>query len=1182
MQAALETIVGAGNVAVTQTGTVYTVAFRNGKADTNIAEMTAELGSQPAGGTGTIKVRTTVDGGVSPAQALQLVFDDSNWWIPQSVTFVVDDQAATIGTNAYFQNSATVRCSNEVPPTDPPPPPNCTKTITGSVTSGSSVDMNSHTVGDEYATLTSSTPVFNDFRPSSTLPEGLRGTQLKISGNDPEAEGQVRLVLGSYLTHLQLGGATGGSYTLGFGSYGTTGTLAFNAAAAAVKAALGALLGDNMVDVTAVAGGFDVALRGTLVLSDAAHLVLNSSLTGGGAASALIDGSTIKLNSAWSVEPRPGAAFEVSLYSGVKVPAVRVAVFPQTTNLVVVAETDGSTNLNEDGASPTASEVDHIQVRLSAAPDVANPDIFVTLGDHNAGLVQYYMGGVLLTGPLHFTVDGAGGTLKWDVFQDIEVRAVDDGVIRGIHRADLSATASHYFSYLSTIVIGDDHWAGVRVVESGGSTNVIEQYAGGTAGFQADAFVSSPLEPALDSYTVALTMKPSASVTVTAAAQPTRTSQTGGIVSFAQQVELSLDGITWAAFVDLTFTTANWNTPQTVYVRAKQDSRVDGQDTQVFAPQLEQLNTIQGPLFVNGGEGANRAGLLEREPVMLPGERNETPPMGNVISSTPGTVDNSVAATVTIEGASKLSTVETSIEDGTHNAVQTISINAISGLYKLTYNGVSTPELAFDAPAVTVQDALRALLKMFDSGADLTVARNGSDLQVTFLNATADPFAILADDSFNAAHLGPQHASDLVGITFLVTSGPAKNKTRIVKGGIENLDGSWTLTLDKPWFSPFTNDFSTPDATSTYTLLTTNPNLLVDEASQANLLYLYDNDNPALYNDPHYTRGPENPFGAGKLFYDNTPWGPADEDGTIHPLDQFRLTGFGMGGTRCVGGPENATTGGCTGPVGANEPGGVTFQKITDLELNLGDGNNHLTIDTFTNVPAGVRAPKTTINTRGGSDLVDVLGIAGHTFVNLGAGADVINVHNESQRLTDIAGMLTVSGDSPQATMVNYANGSPSQGTAVDPVDAIQILTVDATGGSYTITYAPRPLNVIASQNRTTSLTGLAAGSYYYVVTAMTALGETLASPEAYATVGAGGRVDLSWYPVPGATSYTIYRGTTPSGENLLVATGVTGLTYLDDGSSLGAGSAPAVGVVQSATVAMRTAPARSSPRSRA
>ena len=223
-------------------------------------------------------------------------------------------------------------------------------------------------------------------------------------------------------------------------------------------------------------------------------------------------------------------------------------------------------------------------------------------------------------------------------------------------------------------------------------------------------------------------------------------------------------------------------------------------------------------------------------------------------------------------------------------------------------------------------------------------------------------------------------------------------------------------------------------------------------------------------------------------------------------------------------------------------------------------------MDTFTNVPAGVRAPKTTINTGAGNDLVDVKGLSGHTFVNLGAGSDVINVSNDQQQLSDLAAMLTASGDSPQANVVNYANGSPAQGTAVAAVDAIQILTVDATGGTYDITYAPKPLNVSASQNRLTTGT-LAAGNYYYVVTAVTALGETLPSPEAYATVTANGRVDLAWYPVPGATSYKVYRGTTPSGENRLIATGLTDTTYLDDGSYIGAGAPPTVGVVQKTNV---------------
>ena len=92
--------------------------------------------------------------------------------------------AQTIGSNAYFQNSAQVQCAPATP---------CTTAVggggTATVSQSRSVDMNAHTVGDEYATLKATTGVFNEFLPSASLPEGLRGGQLKITGNDPEAEG---------------------------------------------------------------------------------------------------------------------------------------------------------------------------------------------------------------------------------------------------------------------------------------------------------------------------------------------------------------------------------------------------------------------------------------------------------------------------------------------------------------------------------------------------------------------------------------------------------------------------------------------------------------------------------------------------------------------------------------------------------------------------------------------------------------------------------------------------------------------------------------------------------------------------------------------------------------------------------------------------------------------------------
>src|SRR5438132_10298822 len=305
--------------------------------------------------------------------------------------------------------------------------------------------------------------------------------------------------------------------------------------------------------------------------------------------------------------------------------------------------------------------------------------------------------------------------------------------------------------YVSTVSIADDNWYGVRVVESNGGTSVIEYKEGDDGLAQTQAY--SDKFPFQDSYQVSLSKQPARNQTirVTVQAQPTRTSETGGIVSFSQQLEVCLDSgcktaadSSFAATQQVSFDSNNWNTPRTVWVRAFENDRVDGGDTKVFAPQLAQLNNVQGPLFVNGSVGKDRTGLLEREPVMLPGERNETPAMGNVVSSTPGAPDGSVAATVTINPASPppltpLGHVGVEAELATSNRVQDISVNATGGTFTLSYGtGLlnTTAPLAFDAPSVTVSNALKKLpgiiplLSGLNSG--LSVASNGSVYQVTF------------------------------------------------------------------------------------------------------------------------------------------------------------------------------------------------------------------------------------------------------------------------------------------------------------------------------------------------------------------------------------------------------------------------------------------------------------------
>lgn len=74
--------------------------------------------------------------------------------------------------------------------------------------------------------------------------------------------------------------------------------------------------------------------------------------------------------------------------------------------------------------------------------------------------------------------------------------------------------------------------------------------------------------------------------------------------------------------------------------------------------------------------------------------------------------------------------------------------------------------------------------------------------------------------------------------------------------------------------------------------------------------------------------------------------------------------------------------------------------------------------------------------------------------------------------------------------------------------------------------------------NTSTSASGgnLAAATYYYEVTATNSSGETTASNEkSQVTTGSTSTVTVSWAAVTGANGYKIYRGTSASGENLLV-----------------------------------------------
>jgi hypothetical protein len=94
-----------------------------------------------------------------------------------------------------------------------------------------------------------------------------------------------------------------------------------------------------------------------------------------------------------------------------------------------------------------------------------------------------------------------------------------------------------------------------------------------------------------------------------------------------------------------------------------------------------------------------------------------------------------------------------------------------------------------------------------------------------------------------------------------------------------------------------------------------------------------------------------------------------------------------------------------------------------------------------------------------------------------------------------------------------------------------------------------------------TATTGgtLAAGTYYYKVTALNANGESLGSnEESQVTTGSTSTVTVSWGSVTGATSYRVYRGTAAGAENVYYTVN-SGVTYTDTGAASTAGTPPTV-----------------------
>ncbi|HAM72035.1 MAG TPA: hypothetical protein DCM86_10365, partial [Verrucomicrobiales bacterium] len=79
----------------------------------------------------------------------------------------------------------------------------------------------------------------------------------------------------------------------------------------------------------------------------------------------------------------------------------------------------------------------------------------------------------------------------------------------------------------------------------------------------------------------------------------------------------------------LVFTPSTWDQPQNVVLTAIHDNIVDGSDAKVIAAEDSRINTIRGPLTLDGGDPVGLNTDLNH-PYLMPGEKNDVTPDGRV------------------------------------------------------------------------------------------------------------------------------------------------------------------------------------------------------------------------------------------------------------------------------------------------------------------------------------------------------------------------------------------------------------------------------------------------------------------------------------------------------------------------------------------------------------------------
>ena len=405
-----------------------------------------------------------------------------------------------------------------------------------------------------------------------------------------------------------------------------------------------------------------------------------------------------------------------------------------------------------------------------------------------------------------------------------------------------------------------------------------------------------------------------------------------------------------------------------------------------------------------------------------------------------------------LDGGGTPSAVLSTTQNGVQNVkpeVQNLQINGNGGTFTVTVNSQTTPALAFDISATDLQTQLGLLSSVGNSNVavsgnpggpftityvsslgNITASANGSGLvrnevQVLAVKQTAGQYTLsipsgphageTAALDFNADAATIQAALQalpglLGNVTVVKTSDPLPNQIP----GVTTQE-VYTITFKTAVNEPqlvakiANHVYDLVDA-GQFILRQTNPNLLVDEATQVDTLNLSDADDPA---------------------------------NTTGMITNSRITGLGMGGDTTIG--------------GIAQLGGIGFSNLEEIGINLGNGTNHFTIDTNDDVYTG----QLIVNGGSGKDTIDVLSLGGHTYINTKGGDDVVNVSDRVKTLQSMQSLLTIAGDVPQAVVTALAHGSPAGISQGQATDGTQQLLIEATGGTFKLGFKGQTTSAI-------------------------------------------------------------------------------------------------------------------------